>query len=114
MTIPDSNYIQWLVDQSMLRNAKLSARRYAGQSRLWQRPYAKAQPRAATAIASVWFTAYPGSIITAEGKSVLATLGDPAAVARAGDAWAFRVCILGPTKRSGGLTGREFHTDHRR
>ncbi len=107
MKTADSEYVQWLVTESMLRNARLSARKYAGQSRLWQRPYAQARPRAATAIASVWFTAYPGSIITAQGKSVLATLGDISlwhALATLG----VQGVHTGPTKRSGGLKGREF------
>ncbi len=107
MTTPDSDYIQWLVSESMLHAARTNARKYAGQSRLWQRPFAQARPRAATAIASVWFTAYPGSIVTADGKSVLATLADPAL-------WHGLAAIgvqgvhTGPTKRSGGLTGRDF------
>ena len=107
MTTPDSDYIQWLVSQSMLHNAKLSARKYSGQGRLWQRPYAQARPQGATAIASVWFTAYPSSIVTAAGKSVLATLADPAlwnALATVG----VQAIHIGPTKRSGGVTGREF------
>ncbi len=107
MTAPDPDYVQWLLDQSMLRNAKLSARKYAGQSRLWQRPYAEARPRAATAISSVWFTAYPPSVITAEGHSVLDTLGNPAlwhALASLG----VQGIHTGPTKRAGGVRGREY------
>ena len=45
----------------MLHQAELAARRYSGQGRLWQHPYANPQPRAASALASVWFTAYPPS-----------------------------------------------------
>src|SRR5262245_45245987 len=52
-------YISWLVERSMLHQAELTARRYSGQGRLWQRPYASPQPRAASALAAVWFTAYP-------------------------------------------------------
>jgi trehalose synthase len=103
----DKEYVQWLVGESMLHTAKANARKYAGQSRQWQRPYAQSRPRAATAIASVWFTAYPGSIMTAEGKSVLATLGDPA-LWRALAALGIQGIHTGPTKRSGGLKGREF------
>ncbi len=107
MAAPDADYITWLLEQSMLRNAKLSARKYAGQSRLWQRPYAEARPRAATAIASVWFTAYPPSIITAEGRSVLGTLGDSAlwdALASVG----VQGIHTGPTKRAGGIKGWDY------
>ncbi|RYB01865.1 maltose alpha-D-glucosyltransferase [Lichenibacterium ramalinae] len=107
MSMPDQDYVQWLVDQSMLRNAKLSARKYAGQSRQWQRPYGEAKARAATAIASVWFNAYPPSIVTEKGASVLKTLGD----AKLWDALAslgIQAIHTGPTKRAGGIVGREF------
>jgi trehalose synthase len=107
MAKPGSDYIKWLVSQSMLHNARLNARQYAGQGRMWQRPYAQARPQAATSIASVWFTAYPGSIITAPGKSVLATLGDPA-LWGALSAVGIQGIHTGPTKRSGGVTGRDF------
>ena len=107
MTVPHPDYIKWLVDQSMLQNAKLRAVRYAGQSRLWQRPYAEARPRAATAIASVWFTAYPPSIITPDDKSVLSALGNA-------DLWhnlsaiGVQAIHTGPMKRAGGINGRTY------
>ncbi len=107
MTAPDNDYVTWLLDQSMLRNAKLSARKYAGQSRLWQRPYAESRPRAATAIASVWFTAYPPSIVTAGGSSVLATLGN-AQLWHALASMGVQGIHTGPTKRAGGIVGREY------
>src|SRR5437667_8874545 len=71
------SYIRWLVDLSMLHQAELTARRYSGQGQMWQHPYAMPQPRAASALASVWFTAYPPSQITGPGESVLESLGDP-------------------------------------
>ena len=61
----------------MLRQAELAARRYSGQAPLGQHPYADPQPRAASSLASVWFTAYPASHITGPGGSVLRSLGDP-------------------------------------
>ena len=63
MTQPDTEYVDWLVEQSMLHNAKKLATRYAGQARLWQQPYAETRPRAASALASVWFTAYPARLL---------------------------------------------------
>ena len=42
MSIPDNTYIEWLVSQSMLHAARERSRHYAGQARLWQRPYAQA------------------------------------------------------------------------
>src|SRR3569832_191495 len=76
MTQPSTEYVDWLVEQSMPHNAKKLATRYAGQARLWQQPYAETRPRAASALASVWFTAYPAAVVTRAGESVLQTLGD--------------------------------------
>jgi trehalose synthase len=99
--------VAWLVERSMLHEAELTARRYSGQGALWQHPYASPQPRAASALASVWFTAYPASHITRPGDTVLRGLGDP-------ELWGFFRDIgvtavhTGPMKRAGGLRGREY------
>ena len=91
----------------MLHNAKKLAVGYGGQGRMWQQPFAEARPRAASALASVWFTAYPAAIVTREGESVLKTLGDP-------HLWAALSAIgvlgvhTGPMKRSGGVRGRDY------
>lgn len=104
MSKPTPEHVQWLVDQSMLHAAQQRATLYSGQARLWQRPFAMARPRDASAIASVWFTAYPASIITREGGSVLQALGDE-------DLWhalseiGIQGIHNGPLKRSGGLQG---------
>lgn len=105
MTIPDKEYVDWLVEQSMLNAARQRARAYSGQGRLWQRPFAQARPRDASAIASVWFTAYPASIITREGGTVLEALGDETlwhALSEIG----IQGIHNGPLKLSGGLQGR--------
>ncbi|MEZ3133888.1 maltose alpha-D-glucosyltransferase [Stutzerimonas kunmingensis] len=107
MSTPDDSYIQWLVDQSMLHAARERSRLYAGQARLWQRPYAQARPRDASAIGSVWFTAYPAAIITPEGGTVLEALGNDrlwSALSELG----VQGIHNGPMKRSGGLSGREY------
>ncbi|MCL6305566.1 maltose alpha-D-glucosyltransferase [Pseudomonas syringae] len=106
MTIPDKQYVEWLVEQSMLNAARQRAKTYSGQGRLWQRPFALARPRDASAIASVWFTAYPASIVTREGGSVLEALGDETlwhALSEIG----IQGIHNGPLKLSGGLQGRE-------
>ena len=100
-------YVRWLVERSMLRQAELTARGYSGQGKLWQRPYADPQPRAASALASVWFTAYPPSHITRPGESVLGSLGDP-------ELWTIfreigiRGMHTGPMKRAGGIRGYQY------
>src|SRR3712207_8575620 len=107
MIMPESDYVSWLVEHSMLHSVRKLATRYAGQGRLWQQPYAEARPHAATSVASVWFTTYPAAIVTREGDSVLRTLGD----ARL---WELLAAIgiqgvhTGPMKQSGGLRGREY------
>ncbi|WP_122447857.1 maltose alpha-D-glucosyltransferase [Pseudomonas viridiflava] len=106
MTIPDKQYVDWLVEQSMLNAARQRAKTYSGQGRLWQHPFALARPRDASAIASVWFTAYPASIVTREGGSVLEALGDETlwhALSEIG----IQGIHNGPLKLSGGLKGRE-------
>jgi trehalose synthase len=91
----------------MLHQGDLAARRVSGTGEQWQHPYAAPEPRAASALASVWFTAYPPSQITGPGESVLQSLGDP-------DLWrVFRDIGIGgmhtgPMKRAGGLRGREY------
>lgn len=106
MTIPDKQYVDWLVEQSMLNAARQRAKTYSGQGRLWQRPFALARPRDASAIASVWFTAYPASIVTREGGSVLEALGDET-LRHALSEIGIQGIHNGPLKLSGGLKGRE-------
>lgn len=106
MTQPDAEYIRWLVEQSMLSNAKQFATNYAGQGRMWQRPYAETQPRDASRLASAWFTAYPAAIITRENESVLRTLGDNQ-LWQALSAIGIQGLHTGPMKLAGGLRGRE-------
>jgi trehalose synthase len=110
MTQPDPEYVNWLVEQSMLHNAKHFSVRYAGQARMWQQPYAETRPRAASALASVWFTAYPAAIITRPGESVLQTLGD-SKLWSALSAIGIQGVHTGPMKRAGGIQGRDYtHT----
>src|SRR3712207_7113599 len=48
-----------------------SGRQFSGQGSMWQNPFANPDPRAAIEKASVWFTAYPISMITKKGTSFL-------------------------------------------
>lgn len=107
MSVPDTDYIAWLVERSMLNSAKRLAMRYAGRGQLWRRPYAEARPRDASSLASVWFTAYPAAIITRPGESVLQTLGGEGLWDSLAEIGA-RAIHIGPTKQAGGVQGREF------
>ncbi len=99
-------YVEWLVNQSMLGDATMLARQLSGQSSMWNNPFAHPNPRRAVDTASVWFTAYPLSLITGRGQSFLSALG-------ADDLWdAFeRIGIdavhTGPVKMAGGISGWE-------
>lgn len=104
MTAAENNHVNWLVEQSMLHAARQRAKLYSGQGRLWQQPYAHTRPRDATALSSVWFTAYPASIVTREGGTVLEALGDESlwhALSKIG----IQGIHNGPLKKSGGLSG---------
>ena len=103
----DRAYVDWLEERSMLRQAARLAVEYSGHAAQWRHPYGQPQPRAASALASVWFTAYPASTITAPGRSVLATLGDTR-LWRAFRAVGIQGMHTGPMKRAGGVSGREF------
>ncbi len=108
MTAADNDHVNWLVQQSMLHAARQRARLYSGQGRLWQQPYAQTRPRDATALSSVWFTAYPASIVTRDGGTVLEALGDESlwqALSKIG----IQGIHNGPLKKSGGLSGSQ-HT----
>ncbi|MGI4985801.1 MAG: maltose alpha-D-glucosyltransferase [Janthinobacterium lividum] len=102
---PDEDYINWLLERSMLQQARTRAKTYGGQARLWMHPYAETRPRVASAMSSVWFTTYPGSVITPPGESVLKTLGD-AHLWHALSSIGVQAIHTGPTKQAGGITGR--------
>lgn len=100
-------YIRWLRNGSMLRTADRQASKYAGKATMWQNPYARPRPRAAIKMSSVWYTAYPASLITKGRESILHTLGND-------DLWqAFQEIGItglhtGPMKYGGGIDGWKF------
>lgn len=99
-------YVSWLVEQSMLADAATIATQFSGQGSMWQNPFANPDPRAAIDKASVWFTAYPISMITKPGATFLGTLGD-ADLWQAFSAIGIDAIHTGPVKVSGGLSGWE-------
>src|SRR5438132_97012 len=70
-------YIDWLERRSMLKQSEELTPRVFGKGAQWQHQFAEPQPRAAVEQASVWLLAYPGSVITRPGESVMASWGDP-------------------------------------
>ena len=98
------SYIEWLVRQSMLKDADVLARQLSGQPTMWRNAYARPDARRAIATSDVWFTAYPISLITRPGQSFLSALGDEqlwAAFERIG----ITAVHTGPVKRAGGIAG---------
>ncbi|WP_251454893.1 maltose alpha-D-glucosyltransferase [Microbacterium sp. Marseille-Q6648] len=98
------SYVEWLVRQSMLKDADVLARQLSGQPTMWRNAYARPDARRAIATSDVWFTAYPISLITRPGQSFLAALGDDelwAAFERIG----ISAVHTGPVKRAGGIAG---------
>ena len=69
----DKDYVSWLKQESMLANANATSGQFSGVGEVWQSPFAIPNPAAAMAKSSVWFTAYPISMITKPGHSFLST-----------------------------------------
>jgi trehalose synthase len=103
--VADDDYVRWLRQESMLADASRIAGQFSGIGSVWQSPYADPNPRTALAKSSVWFTAYPISMITKPGCTFLGTLADE-------DLWRAFAAIgisglhTGPLKRAGGIFGR--------
>lgn len=97
-------YMSWLLSQSMLADANEISQQFSGQGSMWQNPFATPSPRGAVETASVWFTAYPLSLITRSDESFLKALADD-------DMWkafadiGIEAIHTGPVKRAGGISG---------
>ena len=85
------------------RDANAFATQFSGQGSMWQNPFANPDPRAAIEKASVWFTAYPISMITKPGPLLPRHAGRPGPVDRRSRPSASTAIHTGPVKRAGGL-----------
>lgn len=97
-------YVSWLLSQSMLSDANEISQQFSGQGSMWQNPFARPNPRGAVDTASVWFTAYPLSLITRPDESFLKAMADEEmwnAFAEIG----IQAVHTGPVKRAGGISG---------
>jgi trehalose synthase len=97
-------YLSWLVSESMLADANEISQQFSGQGSMWQNPYATPHPRGAVDTASVWFTAYPLSLITRTEESFLKAMADDEmwkAFAEIG----IEAIHTGPVKLAGGISG---------
>jgi trehalose synthase len=100
------DYVRWLQQKSMLADASRIAGQFSGVADMWQSPFATPNPTAVVGKSSVWFTAYPISMITKPGHSFLSTLGDDD-LWRVFEAIGINAVHTGPLKRAGGVFGRE-------
>ena len=100
-------YVEWLENMSMLGDANNVARQLSGQAGMWLNPYAYPNPRSAVDRASVWFTAYPLSLISAPGQSYLAALGEEG-LWTAFEQIGVEAVHIGPVKRAGGISGWDY------
>ena len=99
-------YVSWLLSQSMLSDANEISQQFSGQGSMWQNPFARPNPRGAVDTASVWFTAYPLSLITRPDESFLKAMADEEmwkAFAEIG----IQAVHTGPVKRAGGISGSQ-------
>ncbi|MEH3140592.1 MAG: maltose alpha-D-glucosyltransferase [Mycobacterium kyogaense] len=100
-------YVEWLRAQSMLADANEISAQFSGQGSMWQNPYATPNPRGAVDTASVWFTAYPLSLITRPDESFLKAMASE-------DMWkafaeiGIEAIHTGPVKRAGGISGWQY------
>jgi trehalose synthase len=79
----------------------------SGSGEQWQHPYGLARPGDFLDLAPVWFNAYPDSLITRPGATVLEGLADPellSALQRIGVA----AIHTGPMKRAGSVADRHY------
>ena len=104
---PIPEEVRWLEERSMLRQARDAAETVSGKAIQWRHRYGEPQPREAVKHAPVWLLDYPGSVITRENRSVIATWASP-------DLWdALRelgidLLHIGPVQRAGGVKGTEY------
>jgi trehalose synthase len=102
-----TEYVHWLEARSMLRQSERLSGALSGKGAQWQHEFAEPQPRAAIQQASVWLLAYPGSVITRPGESVIASWGDRQ-LWDALNEIGVDLLHTGPVNRAGGIKDREY------
>jgi trehalose synthase len=100
-------YVEWLEARSMLSQSEQLSHVLSGKGAQWQHEFAEPQPRAAIQRASVWLLAYPGSVITGPGETVIASWGDRQ-LWDALNEIGIDLLHTGPVNRAGGIKDREY------
>jgi trehalose synthase len=91
----------------MLARATELAEGLSGSGTQWQEPYGMARPEDFLALASVWFNAYPASLITRPGETVVQGLADPELL-KALQEVGIEAIHTGPLKRAGSVEGMTY------
>jgi trehalose synthase len=102
-----ADYIRFLEERSMLFQADQEGEAISGMGVQWRNDFGQPEPDVLRGMASAWLLYYPGSVITAPGKSIIGTWADPqfwAANAQIG----IDLLHTNPTERAGGIRGTEF------
>ncbi len=104
---PFDSEIRWLHERSMLTRAAVLAAPLAGSGTQWQEPYGMARPEDFLKLASVWFNAYPASIITRPQETVIQGLADPELLQSLREL-GIEAIHTGPLKRAGSVEGTTY------
>ncbi len=96
--------VEWLRSRSMLLKHDSLAEVYSGQTTQWQHAFGRARPLDFLDQSSVWFAAYPDSLVGGPGDNVLDILGSPQLHQLLSEI-GIHAIHTGPIKRSGSVTG---------
>ena len=107
MTVSTEDNIEWLKSRSMLLKYEPLVQSFAGRSIQWQYAYGRSRPEDALKLSSVWFAAYPDSLVGREGAKVLDILGSSQLHQTLSEI-GIQAIHTGPVKRSGSITGTEY------
>lgn len=99
--------IDWLKRHSMLLRHAALAQTYSGQSTQWQHSFGRARPQPALETNSIWFAAYPDSLIGQSGLRALDILGSTELQQLLSDL-GIDAIHTGPMKRSGSVRGSQY------
>jgi trehalose synthase len=104
---PANAELAWLEQRSMLAAAPALSQTLAANGQQWRQPYGLARPRDFLDLASVWFNAYPASLITGHGDTFLQGLGDPSLLAEL-EQVGIQAIHTGPVKLAGSVRGESY------
>ena len=91
----------------MLAQSSRLSEPLSGRGAQWQQAYGLARPGDLLELASVWFNAYPASLITRSGDSVIQGFADPELLKVLGEV-GIEAIHTGPLKRAGSVDGMSY------